>query len=291
MPGDGESDTKKITLFAVPKAFEGHIGAIQSNAILSWLQWTDCLDVVLFGDDDGVAEFAKENSIRHFPEISRNQAGTPLLDTVFQRVIENSRTQWMLYINSDIVLNSSVYQLVKSLENLNLTHFLGIGQRTDFDQTDPIAFEDPNWESDLANRIARSGQLASILCKDYFLFPRGHFHQIPAFSIGRGNWDSWMVATTIKSNAPVIDCTEVLFAGHQNHDYRHAGNRLSAYVTGNEAQQNKHLAGGSHYMTGSVATHRLRQSGILQKKTRIPFLTFIRDVPRLTKLVYKLLIR
>ena len=46
------------TFFAMPKAFRGHVGMIQRNAIGSWLRLTPRPEILLFGDDEGIAEFA-----------------------------------------------------------------------------------------------------------------------------------------------------------------------------------------------------------------------------------------
>ncbi|MEE2641751.1 MAG: hypothetical protein VX768_14075 [Planctomycetota bacterium] len=276
------------TLFAAPKAFEGHIGMIQRNAITSWCQHRDQVDIFLFGNDPGVAEIAEEFSIRHFPHVERNDEGTPRLDSIFSQAIEASGSPIMMYVNSDIVFNSSLPFTLQKIDDLQLDTFLLIGQRTNFDQLEPIPFSEVGWEEKLMARVAREGKLASILCKDYFVFPREAYREIPAFAIGRGNWDNWMVAEMAKNNSPVIDVTECLFAGHQNHDYTHAGGRMRAYVSGSEARRNKALAGGSNYVSGSVATHRLPRSGELVRANRLPLLSFLRDFPRLARLVYSL---
>ncbi|MEC9094343.1 MAG: hypothetical protein VX438_16660, partial [Planctomycetota bacterium] len=236
----------------------------------------------------GVAEIAKEFSIRHFPEIVKNDEGTPQTDSVFAQAIDAAGTPLMMYVNSDIILNSSLPETIQRLLQMRLGSFLSIGQRTDFDQEELLTFSNSDWEQELLARVNQSGDLASILCKDYFIFPRERFRDMPAFSIGRGNWDNWMVAETVKENFPVIDVTSWLFAGHQNHGYAHAGGRMKAYVTGAEAKRNKQLAGGSHYVSGSVATHRLTKRGVLKKNGLFPMFSFIWDFPRAAKLVYRL---
>lgn len=279
---------KLVTLFAAPKAFEGHTAVIQRNAIQSWCQQQEHLEIFLFGDDPGIAEIAQELEIRHFPKVNRNESGTPQLNSIFSQAIDAATTPLMMYINSDIILNSSLPQTLEHLDSMELDSFLSIGQRTDFDQEDLISFSHPDWEKKLVEKVKRYGKRASILCKDYFIFPHDRFRDIPEFSIGRGNWDNWMVAEMAKSKSPVIDVTDWLFAGHQNHDYQHAGSRMKAYVTGEEAKRNKELAGGTNYVSGSVATHRLTQTGKLKRTNRFPLLSFVWDFPRVARLVYKL---
>ena len=69
-----------LTLFAIPKPFRGQSDLIQRNAIASWTHIDPHPDVVLFGDEEGTAEFAQQLGIRHIPEVARNEFGTPRLD-------------------------------------------------------------------------------------------------------------------------------------------------------------------------------------------------------------------
>lgn len=280
-----------VTLFAAPKAFAGHTGVIQRNAILSWCCLQPQVEVFLFGDDAGIEEISREQSVRHFPDVSRNESGTPLLDGIFQQAIDAASAPIMMYTNSDMIFDQSLPRTIHQIKKLNLDFFLGIGQRTDFDQTELIDFDEPGWERQLGERLKRHGQLASILCKDYFIFPRTGYRDIPAFSIGRGNWDSWMVSRAVKNQAPVIDLTERLRAVHQNHDHTHVGGRMRAYVTGPEARRNLKLAGGTHYVKGSVATHRLTADGEFRRQGRFPLWGFLGDLPRILKLCWDLLRR
>jgi len=49
-----------ITFFTTPKPFRGHIGVIQRNAIESWKRIHPSAEVILFGDEEGAAEAARE---------------------------------------------------------------------------------------------------------------------------------------------------------------------------------------------------------------------------------------
>jgi len=74
-----------LTLLSAPKPFRGHIGVIQTNAITSWLRLSPPCEVVLFGDDEGVADAAQRTGARHVPQVARNQYGTPILSDVFDQ--------------------------------------------------------------------------------------------------------------------------------------------------------------------------------------------------------------
>ena len=46
-----------LTLFAIPKPFRGQSDLIQRNAITSWTRIEPRPDVLLFGNEEGTAEF------------------------------------------------------------------------------------------------------------------------------------------------------------------------------------------------------------------------------------------
>lgn len=276
---------KKLTIFSVPKAFEGHTGVIQANAIRSWQNISPEIEVFLIGDDPGVEKFALENGLIHFPSVKRNEFGTPLLNSVFEIAHAQSSAEHLMFVNCDIILTSKLNGFLDHLNKLDLQEYLAIGMRHDFDQFEEIDF-DSRWESWIESKAKSEGELASILCKDYFVFRRTQYQTIPEFSIGRGNWDSWMVADAGKKRLPIIDATESIFAGHQNHDYGHVGGRMQAYLSGEEARKNIRLASGRHYVKGSMATHRMGQNGELQRTNRFPLWTLFRDSPRLVKQLF-----
>ncbi len=102
-PSDG---SHVLTIFAVPKPFEGHIGRIQRNAIGSWARLRPQCQIVLCGNEPGTSDVADELGIEAIPEVSRNQFGTPLLSSVFRAAEERSRCRLLCYVNADIVLLS-----------------------------------------------------------------------------------------------------------------------------------------------------------------------------------------
>src|SRR5260221_4990481 len=119
-----------ITFFAIPKAFEDRSDRIQRNAVRSWLQLGDDVDVILFGDDPGVAEAAAELGIEHIAEIGRTDVGTPTLDGAFAVAEARARTPLLCYINADIVLLADFRE---AAERLNAEHnrFLAVGASWD----------------------------------------------------------------------------------------------------------------------------------------------------------------
>ena len=77
-PGDTDPSTIHVA------AFDGVTAVQQRNAIQSWQQLGDWVEVVLVGDDPGTAETARNLHVRHMPNVERNAYGTPLVDSVFR---------------------------------------------------------------------------------------------------------------------------------------------------------------------------------------------------------------
>ena len=63
-----------LTIFAIPKAFKGHVDIIQRNALKSWTLLQPQCEIILCGDDPGVAEVAGDFGAEHLPDIERNKA-------------------------------------------------------------------------------------------------------------------------------------------------------------------------------------------------------------------------
>ena len=207
-----------LTIFAIPKAFQGHFNIIQRNAIKSWLLLKPKCEIILFGNEKGTAKVAAEFKIRHIPEITRNEFGTPLLDGVFTKAQKVANYQKMVYLNADIILMSD---FPKAIQSIKEPLFLIIGQRWDIDLKRLLQFNDIDWEEKLRTLVAKHGKLHGASGIDYFVFPRGFYQNIPSFAIGRPIWDNWLIYKARFLNTPVIDATGLITAVHQNHSYSH----------------------------------------------------------------------
>ena len=281
----------KMTIFSIPKAFDGHIGLIQRNAIKSWKKLSEKfpVQVVLFGDELGTAEAAKEIGVEHISGIETNEQGTPLLNDCFAKVHSEFESPYFCYINCDIILLDNIFEVILQFENREFKDFLAIGRRIDLDIQESLQFDQNDELEDLCQS---SGTLAPVVCKDYFLFPEHLYQNIPAFSVGRGNWDNWMVSNANKNKIPVVDLTEVVTAIHQNHDYRHlGGGRLAAYVTGTEAKENSKLAGGKNLVSGATSKIKLTKENGEFEFQKVKGSPFWSDLPNFLKLIGNLFLK
>lgn len=277
-----------LTIFAVPKPFDGTTDLIQRNAIRSWSRLKPLVDVLLIGDEFGIKEAADEFGVRHTSELRRNKFGTPLLSSAFETARNESTAPILVYCNSDLILLDDFVRSMQVIDGSSLgKSFVAFGRRIDMAVDNEIDFENQLAVESLLKNSRKQGKYSSVVCKDFFAFNRDLYRNIPDFAVGRGNWDNWMVhSAKLVNRVPVINISQMATVIHQSHDYSHVGNsRLSCYVTGCEAQQNQRLAGGRNLISGSTATWRLDHSGLKKIRMNRLNLSFWSDVPRFLKLL------
>jgi hypothetical protein len=232
-----------LTLFAIPKAFRGHINQIQRNAITSWTLLQPRPEIILLGDDEGTAEVAQELNLRHIPKVDRNEYGTPLLSSLFELAQQTGKGPLFAYVNSDIILMND---FVQAIQRVPFQRFMLTGQRWNLDLEEAIAFE-RNWESNLRDRIHQFGQLEGAQAMDYFVFTHNTYKNVPHFAIGRTAWDNWLLCEAFRQGISVIDATQAVTVVHQNHNYSHHPQGTQGVWEGPEAKRNLELLGGRHY--------------------------------------------
>ena len=211
-----------LTIFTIPKPFRGHIGIIQRNAIQSWLKLRPDCEIILFGNEEGMAEVAAELGVRHVPNIRTNEYGTPFLDGVFESAQQIANNDLVCYVNADIILMNDFISAIQRLETV-------------------WDFGGDEWEEHLRNFVNIHGVLHPPFGSDYFVFPKGALGTLPPFVVGRPGWDNWMIYRARKFNILVIDVSPVVTVIHQNHDYGHVSDGTGKTYEGPEANQNINL--------------------------------------------------
>lgn len=250
-----------LTIFTIPKPFRGHIAVIQRNAICSWTLLRLACEIILFGDDEGTAEVAKEFGVRHVPDVARNDFGTPFVNSIFETAQRLATYDVLCYVNADIILMSDFMKAVQQVSNWK-RRFLMVGRRWDVDMNKSWDFEEPGWEERLQVYVREHGELYPPTGTDYFVFPRGLWGKIPPLAIGRLIWDNWLIYRARALKAPVVDATGFILAVHQNHDYAHYPMGKTGILEGPEAKRNVEVAGSySHVFTLKDATHIFTPSG------------------------------
>ena len=204
-----------LTIFTTPKAFRGHIGVIQRNALESWTRLRDegashdtpqqsgveppfgfaqdkphskgateetRPEVIVFGDEEGVAEVCREMGLRHEPSVERSASGTKYVRSIFGRAQEIARHDVLAYVNCDIVLTEDfargvarVVEKFGAQKNHGENKFLMVGRRWDTDITAPLDFSSRDWEERARALALEQNRRQSQDWIDYFVFPRGMY--------------------------------------------------------------------------------------------------------------------
>jgi hypothetical protein len=257
-----------LTILTIPKPFVGQIGEIQRNALESWLGLRNDVQIVLIGDELGIAEVAREAGVQHVGGVEKSKSGTPRLDSAFSLVETVARFPLWSLINADIVLLDDFRPAVDRVAKA-CGQFVMVGECRDLPVAGRMRLQEGAVREQLRFRALAEGRLRGYAALDYFVFPRGLFDPLPPFLIGRANFDNWLVWRARSRGYPVVDATRSVVAVHQSHDYSHvAGGRDEAY-SGEEATHNLSLAGVQNnpflrsdtFYTLDDATHRLYGRG------------------------------
>ena len=281
-----------ITFFTTGKPFRGHSATIQRNALRSWQLLHPSVEVILFGDEEGAADVAKELGIRHVEQVRRVdesarcalplregtrskamrsaiQNSPKILPSFFDLAQRMARHELVCYINCDIVLPVEFLDALKAVDAIRGA-FLMVGRRWDTNVPESIAFEDRAWEEKLRERARMQGRQSSGDWIDFFVFRKGlYLGKMPEMVIGRVYWDQWLVWKARRMGAAVVDASEAVMAIHQNHDYGYHPAGKEGVWTDALAQRNYKLAGGRwHLRTIDDATHVLGPAGLRQNPTR-----------------------
>jgi len=249
-----------LTICTAPKPFtDPHIALIQRNAIRNWLSLAG-VEVLLVGDEPGLAETAAEFGVAHLPDVERNEWGTPLIPSIFALARRRSAGRLLAYVNADMLFLPDFVEAARRVA-AQTERFLVVGQRWDLDVASELDFSS-GWEARLRAQVRRSGRLHPPAGSDYFIFPREAFRGMPAFAIGRAGWDNWMIYRARSLGWPVVDATPSVLAIHQNHDYSHLPGGRPHYDL-EESHRNMALAGGERHMYTLFETSHVLRAGRL----------------------------
>lgn len=252
-----------ISIFSIPKSFQDdHTNIIQSNAVNSWCQLGNSVQILLIGNDPGIREKCKELNLEHIEAVENNEFGTPLLNSAFSLARKRARHKFLMYVNADIILLPGLLEYWNKLPG---SDFLVGGQRWNLDIKHRIDFSLSNWSESLNNQIESEGRLEPPDGIDYFLFPREIFFNLPPFTVGRVGWDNWMIYEARRRGYFMIDATKVIKIIHQTHDYGHLAGGLASRDTNPEGKRNIKLAQGiSYHFDLRDANYTLTEEGLIK---------------------------
>ncbi|MDR2503516.1 MAG: class I SAM-dependent methyltransferase [Deltaproteobacteria bacterium] len=257
-----------LSLFAAPKPFAGPIGIIQRNAVKSWLRLTPRPDIMLFGDEGGIAGICEEFGLRHMPDLPRDDLGVPRLDELFLLAQAEARADILCYVNADIILFNDLLRVV-TVAARKFPDFLLVGDRLDYDLREEIDFSDPLRVEKLLAHALETGVIHKPTGMDYFVFTPGLWRDIPPFALGRCKWDIWLLDNALRNGCPVVDCSPAVTIIHQNHDYAHVQGGKEAVFGDSDpsARRNRALAGsGFQILNVNFAPFRAHKDGHITRR-------------------------
>jgi hypothetical protein len=290
-----------LTIFTLPKPFEGDTGRIQRNAIRSWKQLDREAQIVLCGDASGLDDAAAELGVDRVSGIAHNSYGTPLVGSAFDRVAEVARHDILCYANADLIFFSDFASAIGTVADLR-RRFLMVGEccdvRVDENLTEEEFAAQTPQAADLRRRAAAAGTLRGPEWIDFFVFRKGTITQLPTFAVGRPGWDNWMIWRARESGLAVVDITDAVVVIHQSHNYLHVPKGTGSRWEGPEADANRALINfQQEFHTLHFATHRLVDSslvpnrpadfsarlrvGLLKRRWTVPVYRFLRASYRL----------
>ncbi|NMG59557.1 FkbM family methyltransferase [Geitlerinema sp. P-1104] len=231
----------KLSLFTTAKPFSGKASILQKNAIRSWMFFNSQVEVIVFGDAEGVKEISLELGLHHVPDVRCNEFGTPLLSDMFEKAQALASNDIIVYINADIILLSDFIPAIQKVAE-RFPEFLAVGQRWNLDQETLLDFNNENWEQELRQQVKAKGKLELGCAIDYFAFTKNLWPDFPDFAVGRPTWDNYTIYRTIADGFPVVDLTDQVMVVHQNHDYSHIPTGEVAHRKGVETDRNRALA-------------------------------------------------
>jgi hypothetical protein len=235
-----------LTIFTAPKPFtDPHVNVIQRNAIQSWTRLGDDVQVLMIGDEEGMAEVAAEYGAVHLPDVSCSKDGIPIIGDMFRLAREASDSPVLAIVNADIMLLPDFVDSARMMLE-RTDQFVLLGRRWNLEVNELLDFS-AGWVERLQVNVQARGKLHEMSGSDYFLFSRKVFNEVPDFTIGRAGWDNWMIYKAVTSSWQTVDATEAITVVHQNHDYAHLPEGKPHYKV-EETFVNVDLAGGYRKM-------------------------------------------
>ena len=254
-----------ITFFTTCKPFRGHDGIIQRNALKSWTLVDQSVEVIVFGDEEGVKEVCAEYGLRHEPQVERFESKMPFVRSLFGQAQEIARHPYLCYSNCDIIFMEDFLAAFKAAAKWR-ERFLMVGQRWDLDVTHAIEFARSDWGGELRQRAAASAEHQYPEYVDFFLFSKGLYEEIPPLIVGYPYWDHWMVWRALSKGVPVVDTSAAVVPVHQNHDYNTTPDRTKGSNSERLAQMNRELSGkGKHLRSILDTTYRMSPNGAIHR--------------------------
>lgn len=227
-----------ICFVSCPKQFVSPWAEIQERAIRSWLAVDVESEVCLVAPASDI-ETVPEGLVRHAIVAKENAISKlPFFQDIMEAAYEVSDADVFCYLNCDIILPSNFGG--PELAQLS-GKFMVIGSR--WDVMEDVLYPDDTSESGIVDFLKTHVSRGEVLLHaptgiDYFMFPRGLFNQLRPLVVGRGGYDSALLAFCMRQKIQMVDATESYPILHQFHDYSHVKGAKQQVFLGGDAEYN-----------------------------------------------------
>ncbi len=209
--------------------------------------------MVVFGSEDGAGEACRRLSLNHVPIVPIDEHGLPVLNYMFAVAQEFSDTEFVCYLNADIVVLPGLVEAARLAGEHFPGGFLGVCRRWDVDMDEPLDFQ-TDWREAIDRKMQENGELYTPCSSDLFLFKKPLRWTLPPFTAGRPRWDNWMLWAACEHDTPVVDLTDAVTLAHPRHGYGPDGRTAQRAVwKGESSQRNKKLAEGKVFCMKHVS--------------------------------------
>lgn len=216
------------------KNFSDKVASVQSRALACWRKFFPQAQIVVFGECSGCHDLFTKIDARHVAEVGGGECKMPRFNAVADWILRNCPTELCVYLNADIFLPPDFENFAWKIPSRSA---LMIGQRVDL--SEHAYFEPDDFYQQLA--IALQGGQAEVhrpSGMDFFVFRPGMWRDLKPLLVGRGGYDSALVAYCLRKAIPVIDASFAFPVVHQWHDYAHLQGGKAQVHYGDEARTN-----------------------------------------------------
>lgn len=203
-----------LTIVSTCKPLTGEFYTEHYNAIMSWKNLRIKPNIIIVGNDAGVAEFCAQHNIKHIPEVRKLNNKRPLVNDIIKKAYENSNDDYFAYINADIILmddfSDTFETFIKQYGHVN--SFLLTAIRYNVDNFHLLDFKS-DWQNDVIKTF--KGYYEKPCAIDMFVHKRDNYLDMPDFPVGVYLFDTWMINKGISNFDMSVDITPTCKIYHQ----------------------------------------------------------------------------
>ena len=212
---NNENINMGIVFITIPRSFVYPYIVRQENCLHAIKRYNQNSEIILYSDDDGVDDYARKYGYIT-PKIVKKIGNLPLVNQAISFAAEKFPNSKICYINSDILVLDPLIDILQLIKSNGLNEYMLVCRRTEVVLNSVLTYDEFDYVVENYKKDNSHGRDTAI---DFFLFDSSMVNKIdmPDFSVGRPGWDNWLAARARIINIPLIDISDVITIGHQDH--------------------------------------------------------------------------